>query len=160
MSSHFGSPFLVPLYPRTCVPSTKIQWLAGLSFNARVCCQFGCHLFWCLFTHAHASQAQIFSCWLVSCSARVFFQFGCYIFCAPLRTPMRPKHRALATGWYPAVHAFSSSVRMLPCLEPLPLYSALPCISIFCLALYLTVGLQTSPYQRRLDLNYEVWVGL
>ena len=63
-------PFLVPLHPRPCVPSTKSQSLTGISCSARVCFQFGCYLFWCFITHAHASQAQRFSRWLVSCSAR------------------------------------------------------------------------------------------
>ena len=82
------------------------------------------------FIHAHASQAQRFSRWLVSWSARVRFQFGCYRSWCPL-SHAHASQAQTVDDWLPAVHVFSSSVRVLPFLEPLPSFSASPCTSTF-----------------------------
>ena len=88
--------------------------------------------FWCLFTHAHASQARRFSHWLVSCSACACFQLGCYLFwCSIIHARASQAHRS--SRWLVSCRARfllrSSDVTFSG--APSLLYYALPCISIF-----------------------------
>ena len=153
-------PFLVPLYPRPCVPSTKIQSMAGI----RQCT----YLFlvrllpsWCCITHAHCvpstkiqSMAGIRQCTCLFL-VRLLPSWCCitHAHCVP-STEIQSLAGILQCTFFlfPSSGAtFSGAPSFVLCV---PLHQCvLPSTLV-------AVGPRINPYQRHPSPNGEVWVGL
>ena len=125
-------PFRCPFYPRTCVASTRdlvAGWYpvvhvsvfsSGVTFSGAP-----------LPTPVRPKHEDSVDGWYSAVHMSVFSSDVTF---PVLHFPrlLRLKRRDSVAGWYPAVQVFSSPVRVLPFMEPLPSFSAFPCTSTFC----------------------------
>ena len=134
--SRFGYPLSwCPIYPRTCVPSTENQSLAGILqctclFSVRVL-PFLVPLYPrpCVPSTKIQSVADILHC---TC---LFFIPMLPFWCSIAHAHCVPSTELQSLAGILQCTFFSSPVRVLPFVEPLPLFSAFPCTSTFCPAL-------------------------
>ena len=154
------SPFLVPLYPRPCVPSTTIQSLTGI---LQCTCLFSILMLPFLVTLyprlcVPSTKIQL-PAGILQCTS--LFSVGML----PFLVLHYPRPRVPSTGIQPLAG-------MLQCTLSLPqfsiTFSGSPLSLRFCIVIHQSFLLSTLfnsrptdyPYQRRLSPNYEVWVGL
>ena len=74
--------------------------------------------------------------------------------------PLHPKHRDSVAGWYPAVHVFLFPISGATFSGAPSFVLCVPLHQYFLPSALVTVSPRINPYQRHLNLNHEVWVGL